>query len=243
MSNSTFGGTPKTVNGSFDPSADNKTPHLGSLDMAAMSSRTALADTTGIDVSLIHGDEWNQIMGNLTENVLNNHIFFVKLDENYTVNTNLVRRVNGTTNDTRVGVHNQTNIQPRNDIYMHTRSEVHYQPENREQKTEDHDVGKTLLEFKEKHFEYNSLKIDVKNLSFEFNWPLNFEKHLLDCNGSIFSMDGSAIEVETKEIKTSLGALGAEIKGGKVKAAATHLKAIAGNINAGIALNADSPFG
>ncbi|NYF78656.1 hypothetical protein [Granulicella arctica] len=243
MPDPTFSGAPKTSNQSFDPSTDNKTPSLGSLNMKSMPSPTALSGTTGIDCSLIHGDEWNQIEGNLTENILKNHKATVMINETHTVNNNLVHRVNGTTNDTRIGVHNQTNIAPRNETYAHTLSETHHQPEHREQKTEDHNFVTSLLEFKEKHYEWKTFFVEFKQISLGFCWPLSFEKHLMDATGHIFSMEGSAIEVEMKEIKSSLGALGTEIKAGKLKAAATHLKAIGGNINAGLALNADSPFG
>ena len=81
MSSQIFAGSSKTMNGSFNPLSDNKTPELGALSLGAMTSPGALAATTGIDVSLIHGDEWNQIEGNLTENVLKNHQFVVKLNE------------------------------------------------------------------------------------------------------------------------------------------------------------------
>ena len=216
---------------------------LGLLNPKAMTSATALAGTVGIDASVIHGDQWNQVEGNLTENVLKNHKLTVTLNETHTINTNLVHRVVGTTNDTRVGVHNQTNIAPRNDEFLHTRSEIHHQPENRDQKTEDHNFMQTILEFKEKHFEWTPFKIEAKNFAFEIVAPLSFEKKLFAVAGNIFAMEGTSVDVEWKEITTSLGALGTEIKGGKIKAAAAHMKAIAGNINAGIALNADSPFG
>jgi hypothetical protein len=235
-----------SINTATRPSAtanDSKTPALGSLDLKSIASPTALKGTTGIDCSLVHGDEWNQIEGNLTANILKNCTVVVNLNEKYTINKNLIYRVNGTTNDTRVGVHNQTNIAPRNDIFTHTLSETHHQPEHREQKTEDHNFVTSLIEFKEKHYEWKWLFMEFKQISLGFCWPLSFEKHLMDASGHIFKMEGSAFDVEMKEIKTSLGALGTEIKAGKIKAAATHLKAIAGNINAGIALNADSPFG
>ena len=238
-----FGAAPKTTNGSFNPSSDHKTPQLGSLDLSNMPLPTALAGTTGIDCSLIHGDEWNEMEGNLTENILKSHTGYIKINETYTINGNLTHRVNGATNDTRVGVHNRLNIAQRNDTFMHTRAETHHQPEHREQKTEDHSITQSLLEFKEKHYEWKTLFMEFKQISLGFCWPLSFEKHLMDASGHVFKMEGAAVEVEMKEIKSSLGALASEIKAGKVKVAATHMKAIAGNINAGIALNLDSPFG
>jgi hypothetical protein len=243
MPETAFTGSPRTSNSSFDSSSDHKTPSLGALSMGSMTSLTALSGTTGIDCSLIHGDEWNQMEGNLTENILKNHTAVITLNETYTVKSNVVKRVNGTTNDTRVGVHNQTNISPRNDVFMHTRSETHHQPECREHKTEDNEKGNDLFQYDSKVLAWHLLMIDTFGMRFEFNTTMNFEKKLLYVGANIFCIEDRAFEVKMEEIKTSLGGLATEIKGGKIKAAATHIKAIAGNINAGIALNADSPFG
>lgn len=222
---------------------DKDLPDLGSLDLKAMTSETALAGTNGITVSLIHGNEWNQLEGNRTENILKSLFTHITINEVRTVDENLANKVTGTTNDTRVGVHNQTNIAPRNDTFMHTRTEIHHQPEHREQKTEDFNVLNVVREVAKEIFEFQYLKMEARLMHLEFCATVNFEKKLFDVTGNIFKMEGDAIEVKMSEIKASLGALGTEIKGGKLKAAATHLKAIAGNINAGIALNADSPFG
>ncbi len=243
MGSPTFAGATQTPNAAFDPSKDNVTPQLRLLNLKAMPSTTALGGTTGVEASLVHADEWNQIEGNLTENVLKNWKATITQNETHTIDGNLIHRVVGTTNDTRVDVHNQTNIAPRNDTFMHSRTEIHYQPEHREQKTVDNDVSETLREFWKEHFELNWFKTDAFLTHFEFNAMLNFEKKMFNVAGNIFSMEGQAVEVEMKEITTSLGALATEIKAGKIKAAGSHLKAIAGNINAGIALNADSPFG
>lgn len=240
---STFDDVVKTGTRKNAANGDKDLPDLGALNPSAMTSITALAGTNGIEVSLVHGDEWNQMEGNLTENILKNLLTHITLDETRTVDQNLINRVNGTTNDTRVGVHNQTNIAPRNDEFMHTRSEIHHQPEQREQKTEDFNILNVVREVAKEIFEFQYLKIEARLAHLEFCATVNFEKKLFDVTGNVFKMEGDAIEVKMSEIKASLGALGTEIKGGKLKAAATHLKAIAGNINAGIALNADSPFG
>lgn len=238
-----FAANVMTATGSHGAATDRNPPPAGSLSLGSMASPGAVAGTTGAHVKLVHGDRWNQIEGNLTENVLKNHTFFVKLNETYTVNTNLVYRVNGTTNDTRVGVDNRNNIQPRNDTFLHTRSETHSQPEHRLQKTEDHNFTEKLLAFKEEHYEWTGFKLKTENVTILLSAPLSYEKKLFGVGNDIFHMGHEEIAVEMKEIKASLGSLATEIKGCKVKAAATHLKAIAGNINAGIALNMDSPWG
>lgn len=215
---------------------DKQPPDWKGLEAAKIDKKTALAGVMACtDGKVVHGD--------LRELVQQNRQTDIVLNDKLTIDGNLTCRVVGTTNDTRVGVHNQTNMHVRNDTFLESRTEMHYQPEHRVQKEEDHSVVKQLLEWKEKHFEWKDFFVETKNISLGFCWPLSFEKHLMDSSGHIFKMEGSAIEVEFKEIKNSLGALATEINGGKVKAAATHMKAIAANINAGIALNADSPFG
>lgn len=239
----TFNGAVLTATGANGYTTDNAPINFGLLNPKAMTAPTALAGTTGTECSLVHGDIWNQIEQNHTRNVLGWRHLTVSGDEIHKILTNLVHRVNGTTNDTRVGVHNQTNIAPRNDEFMHTRTEIHHQKEHREQKTEDEEFSEKLIEFKKEHFEHNWLKMDIKELAFDIGTVMAFEKKMFAVGNKIFAMEGDAIDVEFKEIKTSLGALGSEIKAGKFKVAGTHIKAIAGNINAGIALNADSPFG
>ena len=218
-------------------------PSFNNLNRSAMTSPTALAGTTGINATLVHGDEWNQIENNRTDNILGNVKDYVKGNETYTVNGNLVYRVNGTTNDTRVQQHNQINISARLDVFIHTRSEIHHQPENREQKTADNESSNNIMHADKWNLAWHAYMIDTFGIRVEGNLTINLEKKMLQVGGNIFVIEDRAFEVTMEEIKTSLGGLASEIKAGKVKAAATHIKAIAGNINAGVALNADSPFG
>ncbi len=218
-------------------------PPFGSLNAQSMTSATALAGTNGVDAALVTGDTWFQRTGNKTENISGWLHLTVSGDEVHKILSNLTHRVVGTTNDTRVDVHNQTNIAPRNDTFLHTRTETHQQPECREQKTEDNEKGNDIFHYDSRFLAWHLLMIDTFGMRFEFNTTMNFEKKMLNVGANIFVIEDRAFSVEMEEIKTSLGVLGTEIKAGKIKAAATHIKAIAGNINAGIALNADSPFG
>ena len=238
-----FGGDVQTQTRANGAPQDNAPKRFGSLSAGAMTSVTALAGTNGVDVAKVTGDTWFQRTGNETENISGWLHLTVSGDEVHKILGNLTHRVVGTTNDTRVDTHNQTNIAPRNDCFMHTRTEVHHQPECREQKTEDNEKGNDVFHVDSKVFAWHLLMIDTFGMRFEFNTTMNFEKKFINVGANIFVIEDRAFAVEMAEIKGSLGALGTEIKAGKIKAAATHIKAIAGNINAGIALNADSPFG
>lgn len=238
-----FGANVKTATQSHRGPQDNQAASGGALNLKAMTSATALSGTNGAECARVTGDTWQIRTGNKTETISGWSHLTVSGDEIHKILKNYTFRVNGTTNDTRVDVHNQTNIAPRNDCFMHTRSEIHHQPECREQKTEDNEKGNDIFKYDSKVFAWHLLMIDTFGMRFEFNTTMNFEKKLLNVGANIFVIEDRAFAVEMEEIKGSLGALATEIKAGKIKAAATHIKAIAGNINAGIALNADSPFG
>ena len=182
-----------------------------------MTSPKALAGTTGIDASLIHGDKWEQIKANLTSNILQNRMTTITLNEMHTVLTNVVKKMVGTTNDIRVGVHNQTNIAERNDVFMHIRSELHHLTENRQQLTGDQNHTKDEKTWIEKHFEGTLYKLELKGITVALCAPLFYEKKLFGVGNDIFHMGHDEIEVEMKEITTSLGALATAIKGGKIR--------------------------
>lgn len=233
---------PGTNNAKFNPSSDHKTPNLGSLNLSAMTSPTALAGTNGVCVSLVHGDVWNQMEGNQTENILKNRTTIVNFDEKCAVNQNMNYYVAGKTNDTRIGVHNQTNMSPRNDIFMHTRSEIHHEKENRQQLTQDMSVVTMVIEFCATQWEKHDYKISAYLAAVNLN-VMSADARIYAFRNTTFKTENTSIGVKISEITGSLGGLATEIKGLKLKAAVSHIKAIAGNINAGIALNADSPFG
>ena len=51
-----------------DPITDDTLPSIGSLSWASMTSDSALSGTTGADSMLVHGNRWQQVYGDLTEN-------------------------------------------------------------------------------------------------------------------------------------------------------------------------------
>ncbi len=105
------------------------------LNPRAMTSPTALSGTTGACVSLVHGDVWDQFEGNDTKNVLKDDKLTVTGSRTELIKTNHQHTIVGTTNTTHIGVHHQVNISPRNDTFVHTRTEDHHQPEQIHQPT------------------------------------------------------------------------------------------------------------
>lgn len=147
-----FNGQKKTPNTAFDPSKDNVCPNLRSMSMKDMKSTTALAGQTGNHCKLVHGDRWQHIDGSMTEVIGKNLKTDILVNETWEVHNNLVFRVDGTTTDDRVGVHHQTNWNPRFDHFVHTRTENHNQREVINQPTENVNWFQKITEFVwEKH--------------------------------------------------------------------------------------------
>lgn len=237
-----FNGTPSVFTREHGGPNDKVPAKLGALSAGGMISPGGLAGTTGIDVALIHGDAWRQTEGNQVVNILKNLTTTITLTEKRTVTQNLVNKVCGTTNDTRIGVHNQTNVAPRNDEFMHTRSEIHHEKENRQQKTEDADVADKAMEFITDWFKEHTAAMEYHGLYIEIN-GLQVEGAPIAVENVTFKSEFESFEIKADLINDHFSGMISEIKAGKIKAAGVHLKAIAGNLNAGLALNADSPFG
>lgn len=238
-----FDGATKTQTRPHGATKDHTLVPLGALNRSAMDSPTALAGTNGVDVALVTGDTWFERKGNETENIKGWLHLTVSGDEVHKILGNLSHRVNGTTNDVRVKVHNQTNIAPRNDEFLHTRTEIHHQKENRVQKTEDIDWTEKLQEFKKEHYEFNWLKYtNFFGLDIYTNPVLAVEAKLMQVARKAVASENTVLECEIKEFGIALGLIADQVKATVMKAAAAHLKAIGFNGNAGVAVNGDSPL-
>lgn len=239
-----FDSAVKTVTGNNSMTKDNVFPNLGMLNSKSMPSLTALAGTNGAECAVIHADRWYQVDGQSTETVEKNFTTHIHGKEERDVKLDLNNCVMGNTNDTRVGVHNQTNIAPRNDEFLHTRSEIHHQPEHRDQKTEDNDLSEKVHEFIKEHSEFNWLKTNlITGPEISVNPVFAFEYNVIASAYKNIAAETAMLECELKELKTAIQIVASDVVAVKAKAAVSHLKAIGANLNAGIAANADSPLG
>lgn len=222
--------------------AQDATPlNLGSLSPKSMTSPTAVAGTNGIDAILVHGDEWREIKGNETVNILKNLTTTITKNEKRTVILNLVNRVVGTTNDTRIGVHHQWNVAPRFDNFAHTLTEDHHEKMVVHQPTTTWDLINTYFVRKTIAFSATGAEFNVKGTKTEaIGMEATFKTICIENKVFVAKKDSFAI----KDLDIGLHIRGAitEIKAVKLKAAGAHLKAIGANLCAGIAANLDSPF-
>jgi hypothetical protein len=69
---SAFDGEIKIARAVSDPQTDHTLPSSKSLSWKAITTPAALAGTTGAFCELVHGDKWNEIKGNHTENIAQN---------------------------------------------------------------------------------------------------------------------------------------------------------------------------
>jgi len=93
-----------------DPLTDKKLDDPGSLSWGSITSVSGLAQTTGVDCKLVHGDRWQEIDGNMTEHYTNN--VKTTIDQNWTI------KVNGIMNLTVVLGYNEEQQGPVNKHFL-----------------------------------------------------------------------------------------------------------------------------
>ncbi|WP_419805282.1 hypothetical protein [Terriglobus sp.] len=238
-----FAAVPTTPTEMHFGALDLKGLHMGSLQPELMNDPHALMGVTpGQDQKYIRGNYTEEILGLRDTTIHQTDKLHIYLDRTVNIDRNLVYVVTGTTNDHRVGVHNQTNIAPRNDEFMHTRSEIHHQKEDRQQKTEDADVAERAVEFIKDWFKEHIAAVEYHGMYVEIN-GMQVEGAPLAVENMTFKSEFDSFSIKADLLDDHFSGMISELKAGKLKAAGVHLKAIGGNFNAGIALNADSPFG
>jgi hypothetical protein len=198
---------------------------------------------------LVHGNVIRTINGDSTYKLCKggpegagNSYLAIEGDEHHITNGNLDNYVAGDTNDTRVGVHNQTNMSPRNDTFMHTRAEFHHEPENRQQLTQDNNITVKENRFWVNLWEQHGVKFTMSAATIGLT-GIEAQYKTLASRTINWKMDNEPIKVKVGGTEVSLIGLATHIKGCAVKAAASHNKLIALDINGGNAVNGDSPAG
>ncbi len=220
---------------------DSKPLNFKSLNQKAMPTPTALAGTTGIDASLVHGDVWRELKGNETIDILKNLKTTITQDELRALTGNLKNTVTGTTNDTRVGAHHQQNVAPRFEIYTHTLFQDHHEKMVVHQPTSTWDTVSKYFAFKAAIFNATGVELTAKG-SANTVTAMDVAHKTISLDNKVFAAKKESFAIKDLDLGTHLGGALTEIKALKVKAAASHMKAIAANLNAGVAANADSPF-
>ncbi len=231
--------TPTRASGILE---DAEAPAWGALNPKAINTPTALGETTGTSVSLVHGDLWDQWHGSHTENIFDDYLLTINKNRTETVRGNHQHTIIGTTNTKHVGVHNHTNIAPRNDTFVHTRMEDHHQPEQKHQPTSLHDVQNSVTAYHAEHI-LHAIKEVLLILTKVQIVPILEVKH------STLKAETGGIKTQAIVMKSYSNALEAKFQAMVTKHSVTHVlnaalwaKIILFDGNAGVAANADSPF-
>ena len=248
MADAPFNGASQTPNQSFDPSTDNKTPHLRSLDLSNMPNAVALAGTNGVDAKLIHGDRWQQIDGNETDCITSNLMTTIEGDENRMLLGNLETTVMQKTNDDRFGLFLQNFFAESTFNYFHSRVENHTAPEQEHQPTGHREVIADESKEKESSFERALHKEELVGF-FAGGTLIKIEGIGTAAEGFGAKVGLGGIEVtglgwrqKAEALETKLDAFAAKITGAEVEAGGEKAAVRPIYIGILIAVHIDSPF-
>ena len=243
-----FGGEPKTVNGAFSPATDNKTPAFGSLPAGSMTSLTGLAGTTGTDAKLIHGDRWQQIDGNLTENIKDDLKTHVLADEIWTVDGDYTMKVVGDTKDTRQGETKEYYIAESRFEYTTEHTDLHHDQDHTINLTHTYDILHTEIEVK-------SVDIALKGMVFEGKgtvvdatiakaeaWAVGAEAWGVGVAAGHFKNELVTLDVQEKASKLEMHGVRGRLDALESQAGAARTVIMPVRIGICIAVHIDSPW-
>lgn len=238
---SVFDGEVKIGRTVKDPGSDHSLPPGGSLSFGAVKSVSALSGTTGVDACLITGNKWQQLNGKHTENVTMDHLLQILGNRQELVSGNHTHMIIGNTNTTHIGTHNQTNVAPRNEVYGHKKTETHSEQEFKQQPTGQ--MKSINSEHKDVFlgFELYQQEKNMYGMKMEFT-GLNVEGDATNVESKAINVEIPIVHHECKLLEDKLHTFATDVVAVKIRAAEAHLKAIAADLNAGLAANADSPF-
>ncbi len=248
MADPTFTGEKKTANSSFDSSLDHKTPVLGSLNLSAMPSLTALSGTQGIDVKLVHGDRWQQIEGNETDFILQNQERTIHGDEKRMLLGSLDTTVIGRTKDDRFDLFLQNFYEASTFNYFHHRLENHTAEEQEQQPTAHREVIQQEEKKKESHFETILHKEEIVGFSAGFTATkiegLGIATEGFGAKAGMGGIEAVGVGWKNKAeaLETRLNALAAKITGAEVEAGGPDTSIRPVFVGLLVAVHIDSPF-
>lgn len=101
-----------------DPGTDKNLTPSGSLDYHGMTSASALSGTTGIDCKLVHGDRWQEIKGNMTEDYSGSVKTDITQDEHISVGGTVFLNVTTGWNENQFGPVNRTYFKVVTDTFL-----------------------------------------------------------------------------------------------------------------------------
>ncbi len=245
---SVFDSNVRTATSSNGISGDSATPKLGSLSLGSMTSAGALSGTSGTDSKLIHGDRWQEIQGNQTENIKNNLKTHILQNQTWKIEDNLDFTVVGETKDNRVGEVNE---------YFHAGSRFEYFGEHTDQHHEqDHQINPThTFDILNVEAEYKNVDLAIKASSIEAKgivldatvakaeaWGAGAEAWGAQVSAGGFKNEAVALDVKEEEAKEELTGIHNDITALNAQIGAARTIIMPVRIGICIAIHMDSPW-
>ncbi|MEW6366066.1 MAG: hypothetical protein AB1714_15660 [Acidobacteriota bacterium] len=198
-----------------DPITDDTLPSSGSLSWGSITSDAALAGTTGVDCKLVHGDRWQQIDGNLTENINKDVRTTILCNHNHTVIQNQTNSITGNQNETVTGnrtgtitgSENQTNIGTRNCVQVAPVSRLNSAPDQQQEPTTKIRILGIEFTQQQNQYVYTTAICEIYIIKSE-TWAVKSEQggltngvKVIDLAGGGLTFDTKLIQLETKALK------------------------------------------
>ena len=199
--------TPTRDNGAAN---DHQLPAMNSLNLKAMTTATALAGTTGTDAKLIHGDRWQEIVGNLTENVsddLTTHIF---KNQTWTIDEDLKHKVSGKTTDTRVEDFKEYFLAETRSEYTLEHTEQHHDKDHVINPTHTFDILNVEGEYKNVDFAVKATVIEAKGIVTDVTvakaeaWGAGAEAWAVGVGAGGFKNEAVGVDIGEKALKAEI---------------------------------------
>lgn len=245
---SAFDETVKTLTRTNAAATDKDLPDLGSLDPNNMTSTAAMGGTTGVDSKLIHGDRWQEIKGNLTENIAEDLKTTVDKDETWTVKQDIHNTIEGKTYNLYRGeaflwFHSDSLFD-----YTLEHTDMHHAHENLINPTHTFNILNTEGEYKNVDLAVKSVAIDVEGLATCVTvakaeaWGAGAEAWGAQVAAGGFRNEACALDVKEKESKEELKGIHAELTALNAQVGGPRTLIMPVRIGICIAIHIDSPW-
>jgi hypothetical protein len=231
---SVFDRSTKTRRLVADPGTDHAVPSQAALIWGAITSPVALGPTVGVDAALVHGDQWQQVNGSMTENFTQNVTTAILQDHKHNITGNRTTQIAGNHTETVAGNLNSTIIGTTNALYLSPKNDVHASPNNRvNSASENQQEPSDKTQILGVSFEHKKSETVITDTSLGLNW-LAEEFTLVKAEGTALNVEGKlldlaavyGISVEPKMTEVELEPLHTFLKGAEAKVAAGAVAAV-----------------
>ncbi|MGO9086264.1 MAG: bacteriophage T4 gp5 trimerisation domain-containing protein [Terriglobales bacterium] len=229
-----FDGKTKVGRAVADPGTDDMLPNPGSLVLPAIATPVALSGTIGTHCMLAHGDRWEQIEANRTENVLADLKTTITGNQNEAIQGNRTVNISqdqketvaGQCQQVIVGPHLVTNFDVRNETRLGTHAQTHGEFEWVNDEDGKIHWGVRQYTFYAFTFEFEAFHTEVglNHLEIKGNHPY-FSS--LDTSVSAFRFQNTELNAGVSLTDEEIAALKAHVKALEPKLGAAEPKAVA----------------